>query len=178
MDSVVTNEILARHTALIVVDLMPRVVERDLGPHLGADIVARTSRLVAAFRRAGGAIVLIRAERPGVAEQPPGGEFVPELRPEPGDITVVKRTVGAFYGTGLAEQLRERGVDKVVMTGIATTMGVESTARAAADHGFKVVFAADAMSGLTAQEHEHALTVVLPRFGEVLTTDEVLDRLH
>jgi nicotinamidase-related amidase len=56
-------------------------------------------------------------------------------------------------------------------------MGVESTARAASDHGFEVVFAADAMSGMTAQEHEHAVTVVLPRFGEVVATDEVLRRL-
>lgn len=63
------------------------------------------------------------------------------------------------------------------MAGLATTMGVESTARAASDHGFEVVFAADAMSGVTAAEHEHALTVVLPRFGEVITTDEVVDRL-
>ncbi|NMO57389.1 isochorismatase family protein [Actinoplanes sp. TBRC 11911] len=169
--------LLAGRTALIVVDLMPRIVELDLGPHKGADVVARAGRLVTAFRRAGGTVVLVRVERPGVAEQPPGSGFVPEMQPQPGDITVVKQTIGAFYGTGLAGQLRDRGVTTVVMTGIATTMGVESTARAAADHGFEVVFAADAMSGTTAAEHDHALTVVLPRFGEVVTAGEVLDRL-
>jgi nicotinamidase-related amidase len=99
------------------------------------------------------------------------------MQPRRGDITVVKHTIGAFYGTGLADHLRERGVDTVIMTGLATTMGVESTARAASDHGFEVIFAGDAMSGMTAAEHEHALTVVLPRFGEVVTTDDVLDRL-
>ncbi|MFJ8577956.1 isochorismatase family protein [Micromonospora sp. NPDC093277] len=177
MSPTVTEPLVAGRAALVVVDLMPRIVERDLGPHKGVDVVRQAARLATAFRRADGTVVLVRVERPGVAEQPPGSGFVPEMQPEPGDITIVKRAVGAFYGTGLAEQLRERGVNTVVMTGIATTMGVESTARAASDHGFEVVFVADAMTGMTAQEHEHALTTVLPRFGEVVTTDEVLRRL-
>jgi len=167
----------AQRTALIVIDLMPRIVEQDMGPHKGADIVARASRLATAFREASGTVVLVRVDRPNVTEQPPGSGFVPEMQPQPGDIAIVKNTIGAFYGTGLAERLRARGVDTVVMTGIATTMGVESTARAASDHGFKVVFASDAMSGMTTAEHDHALTVVLPRFGAVITTDEVLAQL-
>jgi nicotinamidase-related amidase len=177
MVSLLTKPLAAEHSALIVVDLMPRIVEQDMGPHKGVDVVARASRLAAAFRQAGGTVVLVRVDRPNVAEQPPGSGFVPELQPQAGDIAVVKRTIGAFYGTGLADQLRERGVHTVVMSGIATTMGVESTARAASDHGCEVIFASDAMSGVTAAEHEHALTVVLPRFGEVVTADEVLDRL-
>jgi nicotinamidase-related amidase len=96
----------------------------------------------------------------------------------PGDLEIIKKTIGAFYGTALDTRLRERGVTTVVLTGLATTMGVESTARAAADHGFEVVFASDAMSGLTTAEHEHALSVVLPRFGAVLTTAEILAELR
>ncbi|WP_199509857.1 isochorismatase family protein [Nucisporomicrobium flavum] len=165
-------------TTLVVVDLMPRIVEQDMGPHRGADVVARAVRLADAFRRAGGTVVLVRVERPNVAEQPPGSGFVRELEPRPDDVVIVKRTIGAFYGTGLADRLRDRGIDTVVLAGLATTMGVESTARAAADHGFDVVFAADAMSGVTTAEHDHALTVVLPRFGEVLTTDAVLAGLQ
>jgi nicotinamidase-related amidase len=161
-------------TALITVDLMPRIVAQDLGPHRGADVVARAARLATAWRQAGGTVVLVRVERPGVTVQPPGSGFVPELAPQDNDIVVVKRTIGAFYGTRLADRLRERDVDTVVMAGIATTMGVESTARAAADHGFAVLFAADAMSGMTAAEHEHAIRVILPRFGELLTTQELL----
>ena len=145
-----------------------------MGPHRGADVVARSAAIAAAVRRAGGTVVLVRVERPHVTTQPPGSDFVPEMRPRDGDVVVVKRTIGAFYGTGLAERLAERGVTTVIMAGLATTMGVESTARAAADHGFDVVFASDAMSGVTAAEHEHALTTTLPRFGDVLTTDEVL----
>jgi nicotinamidase-related amidase len=167
----------AARSALIIVDLMPRLVELNLGPHPGMDVVARSIRLATTWRQNGGTVVLVRVERPDVTAQPPGSGFVPELEPQQDDIVVVKRTIGAFYGTGLADRLRERDIDTVVMAGLATTMGVESTARAAADHGFAVLFAADAMSGMTAAEHEHALTVVLPRFGEVLTTEELLTRL-
>jgi nicotinamidase-related amidase len=167
----------AARTALIAVDLMHRIVELDMGPHRGAEVVARTAELATALRKAGGTVVVVRVERPNVAEQPPGSGFVPEMAPRDGDIEVVKRTIGAFYGTGLAERLRERGIDTVVMAGLATTMGVESTARAAADHGFEVVFAADAMSGMTAAEHEHALAVTLPRFGDVHDTGRLLAQL-
>ncbi|WP_045745317.1 isochorismatase family protein [Actinoplanes rectilineatus] len=161
-------------SALIVVDLMPRLVEQGFGPHRGADVVARAVRLVAAWRRAGDPVVLVRVERPGVVEQPPGSGFVPELTPREGDVVVVKRTIGAFYGTGLAEELRARSVETVVLAGIATTMGVESTGRAAADHGFAVTFVEDAMTGLTAAEHHHAVTTILPRFGTVVRTDDLL----
>src|SRR5690348_584865 len=116
MPSLLTKPFPAGRTALIVVDLMPRIVEQDMGPHKGADVVARASRLVTAFRRAGGTVVLVRVDRPGVVEQPPGSGFVPEMEPQPGDIIVVKQTIGGFYGTGLADQLREHGVHSVVMT--------------------------------------------------------------
>ncbi|WP_033343951.1 isochorismatase family protein [Catenuloplanes japonicus] len=170
-------QLTAARTALIAVDLMPRIVTRDLGPHLGADVVARTVTLASAVRDGGGTVVLVRVERPDVAEQPPGSDLVPELAPHEQDLVVVKRTIGAFYGTGLADRLRERGITTVVMAGIATTMGVESTARAAADHGFDLIFAADAMSGVTETEHTHALTVLFPRFGTVLPTAEILPLL-
>ena len=169
--------LVAARTALVAVDLMPRLVDANMGPHPGADVVTRTAALAATLRRCGGTVVLVRVERPNVAKQPPGSDFVPQLRPRDGDVVIVKRTVGAFYGTALADQLRERGIDTVIMAGLATTMGVESTARAAADHGFEVVFASDAMSGVTAGEHEHALTTVLPRFGAVQHTAHLLTLL-
>jgi nicotinamidase-related amidase len=164
----------AARTALIAVDLMPRIVAQDFGPHRGADVVTRSAALAAALRTAGGTVVPVRVERPNVDTQPPGSDLVPEMAPRQGDLPIVKRTVGAFYGTGLADRLRERGITTVIMAGLVTTMGVESTARAAADHGFDLIFAADAMSGATAAEHEHALTTILPRFGAVHDTAHLL----
>ncbi|WP_369522829.1 cysteine hydrolase family protein [Streptomyces agglomeratus] len=102
----------------------------------------------------------------GCPEQPPGSGFGDGLV-RPGDIVVVKRTVGAFHDTGLDDQLRRRGVASVVLAGLVTTMGVESTARAASDHGYEVEFVADAMSGFTADEHDFTVERIFPRFGEV-----------
>ncbi|WP_327280682.1 isochorismatase family protein [Streptomyces sp. NBC_01205] len=153
-------------SALILVDLMPRIIALPLAPHSGDEVLARCCALARSFRANGQPVVLVRVERPNVAEQPPGSDFADGLVHD-GDIVVVKRTIGAFYGTDLDEQLRELGVDTVVLAGLVTTMGVESTARAAADHGYELEFVADAMSGLAADEHEFAVERHFPRFGEV-----------
>ncbi|OEJ29839.1 isochorismatase [Streptomyces agglomeratus] len=145
---------------------MPRIVALPLAPHSGEEVLARCRRLAEVFRASGRPVVLVRVERPGVAEQPPGSGFVDGLV-RPGDIVVVKRTVGAFHDTGLDDQLRRRGVASVVLAGLVTTMGVESTARAASDHGYEVEFVADAMSGFTADEHDFTVERIFPRFGEV-----------
>ncbi|WP_406179576.1 isochorismatase family protein [Streptomyces sp. NBC_01006] len=153
-------------SALILIDLMPRIIGLPLAPHSGDEVLARCRALARSFRASGRSVVMVRVERPNVAEQPPGSDFAEDLVEE-GDIVVVKRTIGAFYGTDLDEQLRKLGVDTVVLAGLVTTMGVESTARAAADHGYELEFVADAMSGLAADEHEFTVERSFPRFGEV-----------
>ncbi|MEW2522533.1 isochorismatase family protein [Actinacidiphila alni] len=159
-------------TALILVDLMDRIVALPLAPHSGPEVLAAALRLAGAFRASGAAVVGVRVRRPGPAEQPPGSDLVEDVA-KVCDLVVVKQTVGAFHGTGLDERLRERGIDTLVLAGVATNMGVESTARAAADHGYGLVFAEDAMSGLTAAEHRSAVSLDFPRFGTVVTTAQV-----
>lgn len=160
-------------SALVLIDLMPRIVALPVAPHTGEEVLARCRSLAEAFRADDRPVVLVRVDRPNVTEQPPGSDFVPDLV-QPGDIVVVKRTVGAFYGTDLHEQLRARGVRKLVLGGLVTTMGVESTARAASDHGYELEFVSDAMSGLAADEHDLAIERTFPRFGKVLTTASYL----
>ncbi|MEW1860432.1 isochorismatase family protein [Streptomyces sp. NBC_00669] len=159
-------------TALVLVDLMDRIVALPLAPHPGSEVVAAAVRLAAAFRAAGAPVVAVRARRSGAAEQPPGSDLVPQVAAV-ADALLVKRTVGAFQGTELDARLRERGIDTLVLAGIATNMGVESTARAAADLGYRLVFAHDAMSGLTAAEHEAAVALNFPRFGTVVAGSDV-----
>ncbi|NGO74724.1 isochorismatase family protein [Streptomyces sp. YC504] len=156
-------------SALILIDLMPRIIGLPLAPHSGEEVLARCRELATSFRTSGRPVVQVRVDRPNVTEQPPGSDFAEGLVHD-GDIVLVKRTIGAFYGTGLDEQLRKREVDTVVLAGLVTTMGVESTARAAADHGYEVEFVTDAMSGLAADEHEFAVERTFPRFGEVRNT--------
>ncbi len=153
---------------------MPRVLERPTAPYAGSDVLARCVELAGALRTAGGHVAWVTVERPGPEPQPPGGGLAPGCHPHPADLHVVKHTWGAFHGTGLDGALRERGIDTVVLGGIATNFGVESTARAADEHDYRVVSVSDAMTGLDAHAHEFALDYVLPRLGPVVTTADVL----
>ncbi|MFG2559137.1 isochorismatase family protein [Streptomyces sp. NPDC048496] len=156
-------------SALILIDLMPRIIALPLAPHSGEEVLTRCRRLAEAFRASDHPVVLVRVERPNTTEQPPGSGFADGLV-QPSDVVVVKRTVGAFHGTDLHDQLRNLGVDTLVLAGLVTTMGVESTARAASDHGYELEFVADAMSGFAADEHDFTVEKIFPRFGEVRNT--------
>ncbi|MEV6977762.1 isochorismatase family protein [Kitasatospora sp. NPDC093806] len=160
-------------TALVLVDLMERIVALPLAPREGGAVLAASLDLATAFRAAGAPVVAVRVERPNVAEQPPGSGLVAAVA-DAADEVVVKRTIGGFHGTGLHELLRARGVDTLVFGGIATNLGVESTARAAADHGYRLLFVEEALAALTAEEHRAAVELNLPRFGEVVDRAEQL----
>ncbi|MFC3574181.1 isochorismatase family protein [Streptomyces yaanensis] len=159
-------------TALVLVDLMDRIVALPLEPHKGTDVLVAAEQLAGAFRSAGALVVLIRVERPGVPEQPPGSRLAAGLLRD-GDLEIVKRTIGGFLGTGLDEHLSERGITTLVFGGIATNLGVESTARAAADLGYNLVFVEDAMAALTAAEHEASVRLDFPRLGSVVAAPDV-----
>ncbi|NUS81027.1 MAG: isochorismatase family protein [Streptomyces sp.] len=159
-------------SALVLVDLMDRIVALPLEPRKGAEVLTTAQELAGTFRAAGAHVVLVRVERPGVPEQPPGSGLVAGLAAA-GDIEVVKRTIGGFQGTGLDERLRERGVTTLVFGGIATNLGVESTARAAGDLGYDLVFVEDAMAALTAAEHDASVRLDFPRLGTVVRAAEV-----
>ncbi|MCG5214828.1 isochorismatase family protein [Streptosporangium soli] len=161
-------------TALVVIDLMPRIVELDTAPYPGAEVVRQCTRLVEAFHKAGSLVVQVRVERPGTVEQPAGSVFVPEMEPQDGDLEVVKRAISAFHETGLHATLRERGITRLVVAGIATNWGVEGTARTASDYGYDVVFAEDAMTGLSVDQHRFAVEHIFPRLGTITKVDELL----
>ncbi|WP_328941690.1 isochorismatase family protein [Streptomyces sp. NBC_00250] len=155
-----------RRTALVLVDFMERIVALPLAPRPGTDALAAAARLAATFRAADAPVVHIRVERPNVDAQPPGSELVPDLVRD-GEPVVVKRTIGGFHDTGLHELLTSYGATTLVLGGIATNLGVESTARAAADLGYDLVFAEDAMTALTADEHRASVGLDFPRLGTV-----------
>ena len=152
---------------------MPRLIELPVAPHSGAEVLDRSRRLAEAFRTAGEPVVLIRVDRPNVAEQPPGSGFAEDLV-HPGDLTLVKGSIGAFATTDLDVRLRELGADTLVFGGLMTNMGVESTARVASDLNYELEFVTDAMSALTAEEHEFAERVTFPRFGTVTSFEDYL----
>lgn len=181
-------------TALVVIDLQGGIVGAPTQPYSGPEVVARTVELADAFRAAGLPVVLVRVsfaedgadavpgrteqQRAGGGTRPEGWDvIVDDLAGHPADIRITKRNWGAFHGTDLDVQLRRRGVTQIVLTGIATSIGVESTARAAHEHGYHVTLATDAMSDLDTVAHTHSIERIFPRLGETGTSAEVLELL-
>ncbi|MEV6285699.1 isochorismatase family protein [Kribbella sp. NPDC051770] len=167
----------ARRTALVLIDLMPRIIALETAPLAGREVLERCIALAKATRSVGGTVVHVRVERPGVGVQPEGSELAPELDPQPGDLEIVKRTVGAFQGTGLDDELRKRDIATVALAGIATNFGVESTGRVADDLGYATVYLTDAMTGLDAAAHDFAVSYVFPRFGTAISGAEYVAAL-
>ena len=153
---------------------MPRIIALDTAPFSGPVVLERSVALAAATRAAGGLVVNVRVERPGVEVQPEGSSFAAEVVPQPGDLEIVKR---AFGRSPLDAELQSRGIANVALAGIATNFGVESTGRAASDLGYETFFITDAMTGLDGAAHEFAVANVFPRVGEVCTTAEYLSSL-
>jgi nicotinamidase-related amidase len=173
--------------ALIVIDLQKGIVAIPT-VHPTAEIVARSAQLASAFREKGLPVVLVNvtARAPGRTDTAwPGtsfpadwAELVPELDPQPTDILISKQCVGAFTRTPLQEQLQQRGVTQVFLTGVATSLGVEASARSAFDYGYNVVLIADAMTDRDADSHRHSIEKIFPRIGETESTENVLKRLQ
>jgi nicotinamidase-related amidase len=177
-------------TALVVIDLQKGIASRNTAPHDAQTVVKNCARLADEFRKADATVVLVHVGyspdnadrlRPQ-ADMPPTipavlppewSEFVPEIGPREGDVIITKRQWGAFYGTDLDLQLRRRGIDTIVLGGIATNMGVESTARDAYERNYGIVFAEDAMASFSAEMHGFAVGTIFPRIGRVRKTGEI-----
>ena len=180
-------------TALVLIDLQRGITAFPAEPHTTAAVIANAAQLADAFRAAGAPVVLVHVamSRDGrdrlhaaVDEQLPVREvpadfaqIVAELGPHADDIVVSKRQWGAFYGTDLDLQLRRRGMATIVLGGIATNYGVESTARDGWERGYDLVLVEDAMSARSAADHAFAVTRIFPRLGRVVGSAAVVAAL-
>jgi len=183
-----------RQTALVLIDLQKGILERQTAPHPASQVLARSMRLAEQFRATGGLVVLVHVSYspdggdlltqptdapPLASARAPGwDEISPDLGRDARDVVITKRQWGAFYGTPLDLQLRRRGINTIVIGGIATNFGVESTARDAFERGYALVFVEDAMSGLSQAAHAFAISTVFPRIGRVRSTEDVLTAIR
>ncbi len=176
-------------TALVLIDLQQGILARELAPYSGMQVAERAAGLAKAAREAGAMVVYVHVDLNAVLALPadksrrdPHAAAAPasamELVKEAGyqpetDLLVLKRQPGAFYGTALDQMLRRRGVTTIVLGGVATNIGVESTARAAMDMGYALVFASDAMTSVTEQMHAFSVGTMFPLMGLVRSSAEI-----
>ena len=182
------------NTALVVIDMQKGIagMQRKLEPHDAPTVIKNVAKLVKKFREENLSVFLVHVTmkdgkdmldpivdgKPQMqtGERPKDwAEFIDEIKPVESDIIIVKRQWGAFYGTELDLQLRRRKIDTIVLCGISTNIGVESTARSAYECGYNQIFAEDAMTAMGREEHESSIKFIFPRIGVVRNTEEVLN---
>lgn len=183
-------------TALVVIDLQQGIANsgRQVAPYTSGQVIQNAGRLANAFAEKGGFVVLVRVssspdgkdtlkpqtdQQLGIGQYPEGWDrILPELAGVNNAHVVTKRQWGAFYGTDLDLQLRRRGIDTIVLCGISTSIGVDTTAREAFQHGYQQIFAEDAMTASTQEEHDYVCKHIFPRIGKIRTTDEIVSALN
>lgn len=185
-----------RRTALVLIDMQNDVVKGR--PPLTEEqqrVVDNCARLLKAARQKGIKVFLVKVDRrpdmadnrqtPVLGREPrppqarmvegtPGNQIIDELKPEPSDFIIPKRRVSAFEGTYLDLMLRSHGIDTLLLGGVATNWGVESTARSASDRDYNLLVVRDCCYSFRPEHHEFAMTTIFPFIGLVSTTDEVL----
>ena len=182
-----------RKTGLVVIDLQRGITSMEAKPNDVKTVISNAAKLAAAFRENRMPVFLVHVVfsketslqpvadfvAPSRGEVPPDwADIVPELGPAPSDVVITKRQWGAFTGTDLDLRLRRGGLDTIVLAGISTTYGVESTARFAYEYGYQQVFAEDAMSDRSSEAHKNAIEFVLKRIGRVRKTADILQALR
>jgi nicotinamidase-related amidase len=180
-------------TALVLIDLQNFNVKRELEPHPAERVVGNCVLLAGEMRNRGGMVIFVRVlldellslpadnpmRKPGTPAPPPEAvHMAAEAQVQASDHVVTKRQWGAFYGTELEQLLRRRGIKTIIMSGIATNYGVESTARAAFDRGYELIFAEDAMSSVSAEAHQFSCQNLFRTVGRVRSTGALIDALQ
>lgn len=179
-----------RTTALVLIDLQKGIAGDGRAPYSSPEVVSRSKQLAERFRAAQAPVFLVHvgfapdyadalkqpvdepAPRPEGGLPPGWFDFVDGLR-HPGDIVIHKRNWGAFYGTDLDLHLRRRGVKTLVLAGIATNFGVESSARDAWERNYNLIVVEDACTTNSTEAHTLAFKYVFPRIARVIKSDEV-----
>jgi nicotinamidase-related amidase len=166
-------------------------------PHSVAQVLCNANLLIENFHKNNGLVIFVRVagaadgkdmlkpdcDEPMVISRTGGSnverpknwsEFSVDLKRLDNDLVVTKKQWGAFYGTELDLELRRRGINTIVLGGIATNYGVESTARDGYERGYKLIFAEDAMASRSAADHDFACKRIFPRIGKVRKVSEII----
>ena len=179
-----------KKTALVLIDLQNGIVSRDTKPYAAGEVIERSRTLAKAFRAKGAPVVYVRVlisellalqsdEVMNLPKDTPASasEIAESAGMQSGDLLITKRHWGAFAQTDLEQELRNRGIGTIVLAGIATNMGVESTLRQGTGLGFAFVTVEDACSTFSPEMQDFAFKAIFPRLSHVRTTHQVLEAL-
>lgn len=189
-------------TALVLID-MQNAIAAIKGAHHFDGIVEKSKQLIDSFREKDLPIVFVNVNpigsvwtksRTEVSQMPKDeegiraaqknweenglGNIISQLEVKDHDIMVTKCTWSAFPNTALHEELQKRGITGIVLAGVATSIGVEGTARDASVLGYNLTFAKDAMTDMFIEAHEHSLSRIFPRIGEIDTTEAIIGKVQ
>lgn len=177
-------------TALVVIDLQNGTMNRPLFPHSSAQVIQNVKNLIDLFTEKGAFVALVRVSHTDGKDRvtpktdfkresvqlPEGWDrFVPELENIKNVYKMIKRQWGAFYGTDLDLQLRRRGIDTIVLCGVSTAYGVDTTAREAYQLGYHQVFVEDAMAAASEEEHAFVMKHIFPKIGRIRIANQIAD---
>lgn len=180
-------ELLAKSTALVLIDLQKGILGMNVAPHAAAEVYGRSMKLAQRFRDAGSPVVRVRVsfspdrsdalqqpvdQPPNLGAFPAGWDEFPES-PPPTDLVITKHQWGAFHGTELDLQLRRRAVRCIVLGGISTNIGVESTARNAYELGYELVIPEDLCASASAEMHAFSFKYIFPRLSRVTMSESI-----
>jgi nicotinamidase-related amidase len=160
-------------------------------------VIARTAHVLSRARSAGMPIIYTRvcfrpgypdlivnnplfgltAEKMALIDGMPGAEIIPELAPQPGDFVIDHRRVTAFHGTELNTLLKRQGITTLALTGVATNLTVEGTAREASNEGYNVIILADCCSAASPEIHQASLETLGILCSSVTNADEFLKNI-
>ncbi|WP_313803817.1 isochorismatase family protein [Sphingobium sp.] len=186
-------EIDAKGTALLIVDVQNFTLGIKTEPFPTSVIYENSLRLADACRKAGILVALVRVGHDGAGVPPlrpttdaPFSGFslsaqdkeIPSELAAKGDIVVDKYNWGAFYGTSLDTHLRRRAIHTLIVTGLVTNIGVDTTMRQAHERGYDQILVSDAVSAMTVAEHDYTIQVIAPRLSRVRTTMDVIAGLE
>ena len=178
-----------KNTALIMIDLQNAVLGMPLIQPI-PELIENTNKLITAFRKAKLPIVFVTVNPSGFKTTRVEGGVQPKMQltesqlalasdldTQEQDIYITKHTWAAFYETNLQEELQKRNITGIVISGVATSIGVEGTARSAVELGYNISFAIDAITDRFEEAHHHSMTKIFPRIGELDTVENIIKKL-
>lgn len=181
--------------AFVAIDMQKEIVNNGtLSPHTAASILTNNDLLVRTLKRTAALKVLVNVDIstfPYLSQQTDMGGMTASVPPEFTDLllkdslkdtdnmlTIKKYNPSAFFGTSLDLQLRRRGIETIILSGVATTNGVYATALDAFQHGYHIVLAEDACSDRDKESHQLFIKKIFPKTARVRSTKQIIEAIQ